>query len=314
MTTSFESASQRNETLSDNIATYLINLECSQERLANVTNILEMAGITFSRIAAVDGRQRSAEQFPQYSHRSALNRYGRPMSGPEVGCFLSHRRCIEAFLSTSKQYALVFEDDVRLPSGFQSVLQQVISLAQHSPTSTWDVVNLGNPPKKHSHPIGPLSAGQEVRFLHRCYYFPLGTFGLLWSRIGAERFLEKSRIVYEPIDQFLRDWCAKDGVGLALSPAPVDVDRSQSYIRPNWSDRINLNLLRYWVIKNWRLMKNNLRARRLWQSGTDWELKGTKTTPGQGMSNPATSTASQSTTATGDRHSSVEATTLKKSA
>lgn len=248
------------------LAVYLINLDCSQERLRKMSFVLKRAGLEFQRIQAVDGRGRKPKQFEEYSQSLALQRYGRPISGPEVGCFLSHRRSVEAFLASSKQFALVFEDDIDLPPEFMTTVHSTLKCLQETMSGKWDVVNLGNPPNKYSHSIPQFLQGCETRSLRVSRYFPLGTFALLWSRSGAESFLEKTQVIYQPVDQYLRDWCARDGLGLALSPELVSVDRSQSYIRPGWSDRLKMNFLRYWAVKNWRLLKNNYRAWQSWKA------------------------------------------------
>jgi glycosyl transferase family 25 len=241
--------------------TYLINLRSSRQRLFAMTEQLEGQGISFQRIEAVDGRGLRADQFDGYDASMARWHYGRPMSGPEVGCFLSHRRFAEEFLRSEHQLALVLEDDTFLPCDLLKTVSKITECLQNV-AENWDVVNLGNPPEKYCHRLTQFFQGNQAHDLSHAFYFPLGTFALLWSRSGAEAFLDASRLIYAPIDQFLRDWCAGDGNGYALSPPLIGVDRSQSYIRHRLSDRLKLNLPRYWMMKNVRLLRNQRRARR----------------------------------------------------
>lgn len=243
------------------VQTYVINLDDSRERLACVRSQLSAAGIDFQRIQAVDGRKVAALSFPEYNDRLARRRYGRPLSGGEAGCFLSHRRCVQEFLKSEHEYALVLEDDVFVPVNLSRVLMRVINWLHQSMRGRWDLVNLGNSPRKLSLDLTRLDIEQQQLELQSAYYFPLGTFGLLWSRSGAQRFLEQTHEIYAPVDQFLRDWCAVSGQGLALTPALIGVDRSQSYIRHRLIDRLKLNLMAYWVMKNLRLARNHRNAR-----------------------------------------------------
>jgi|694.fasta_scaffold00010_29 glycosyl transferase family 25 len=243
------------------VQTYVINLDDSHERLARVRDQLMAADVDFRRIQAVDGRKVSAKSFSEYDDRLARRRYGRPLSGGEAGCFLSHRRCVQEFLNSEYEYALVLEDDVFLPANLRRVLMRLVNWLHQSRGPQWDVVNLGNAPRKLSQGLTRLKVQQQELELQAAYYFPLGTFGLLWSRSGAKRFLEQTHTIYAPVDQFLRDWCAVSGQGLALTPALIGVDRSQSYIRHRLIDRMKLNLLFYWVMKNVRLARNHYNAR-----------------------------------------------------
>jgi glycosyl transferase, family 25 len=243
------------------IKIFVVNLESSSQRLDRMTDQLSSAGIEFQRVPAVDGRAAAAESFSEYDGKLALRRYGRPMSGPEVGCFLSHRRSAEQFLSTDEEFALVLEDDTYMPDEFLAILMQLSNVLRSNDPGSWDIINLGNPPKKYARPWTEIRHGLDTFSLCRSFYFPLGTFALIWNRSGAEEFLRQSERVYAPVDQFIRDWCAATGRGLALAPSLVGVDRSQSDIRPRLSDRLKLNLIRYWTIKNLRLLKNHRQAK-----------------------------------------------------
>lgn len=86
----------------------VINLDRRQDRLASVSRQLDAAGISFERIAAIDGTA-----FP----RSSVG-----ISGGMVACHLSHRLAWRALLSSGAPHALVLEDDVVLSKKFAAFL------------------------------------------------------------------------------------------------------------------------------------------------------------------------------------------------
>jgi glycosyl transferase, family 25 len=241
--------------------TYLINLATSNERLEHATSHLRRANIPFERVDAVDGRNKSARDFSEYDDRMARRKYGRSLSGGEVGCFLSHRRCIEQFLATEQLHALVLEDDLVMPEDFLETLRHLLTQLDQSYRGEWDVVNLGRPPKKYFRVLDDFSCGGVHAKLCAAHYFPLQTFALLWTREGGRAFWKASRTIYAPVDQFLRDWCAETSRGFALTPPLVGVARGSSDIANRLSDRLMTNWLAYWTFKNLRLLRNLRRAR-----------------------------------------------------
>ena len=75
------------------IPIYVINLEGSDNRLQQAAQQLTAHGLSFERIDAVNGRQLSA------AHKRAVvdakanrNKFYRPLSDGEIGCYLSHKK------------------------------------------------------------------------------------------------------------------------------------------------------------------------------------------------------------------------------
>jgi glycosyl transferase, family 25 len=254
---------------------YVINLADCHERLENTTASLCGAGLEFSRFDAVDARNRQTTDFPEYDDQMARRRYGRPLFSGEIGCFLSHKGCVDLFLKSEQRFALIVEDDLSVSEEFGDFLLQVVRWLDQSYCGSWDVVNLGNSPKKHFTKVKHFNLRNERLDLCAAHYFPLGTFALLWNRAGAISFEERSRTIYAPIDQFLRDWCSATGRGLAFDPSPVNHLDSKGQIARSLLERIKTNnLMLYWIRKNVRLIKNQIRARRSLASSIKRENEG----------------------------------------
>jgi glycosyl transferase family 25 len=99
---------------------YLINLDRRADRLAAMAQESRKAGLSFTRIAAMDG-QSPASQAPMRERFAASGPLG-PLPSGDRCCTLSHRRTWEALVESGAPYAAVFEDDVRLTAAAAALL------------------------------------------------------------------------------------------------------------------------------------------------------------------------------------------------
>jgi GR25 family glycosyltransferase involved in LPS biosynthesis len=80
---------------------YVLNLDRSPARWRHMTRVLGAQGLTFERIAAVDGRSLGADVVAQS-----------PLGPGEHGCFLSHRCAWTRLVASGAPLGHVLEDDV----------------------------------------------------------------------------------------------------------------------------------------------------------------------------------------------------------
>ncbi|MEJ7137353.1 glycosyltransferase family 25 protein [Amphibiibacter pelophylacis] len=209
---------------------YLINLDGSDERLASATGQLVAQGIAFERVAAVDGRA-GVDQFGDLYDAARARAYmGRELRGGELGCYLSHVRCAERFLATDAPYAIVLEDDMQMLQPLAPLVAMAVDWLERHGHSGWDVFNIGNQKLKIFTPLtgfGPEYPG--VR-LARAHYFPMTTTGLVWSRAGAQAFIETSGRIFCPVDNFLRHWQTRRNTGYCFWPPLLTTTGSESQI------------------------------------------------------------------------------------
>ncbi len=105
----------------DNILkAYLINLDRSQDRLQRMYQQFEKAGLAFERVAAVDGKTLSDDEIASIKRNAG---WKEPLNRSELGCFLSHRKCLEQIVESGEQYAAVFEDDVKFSGSAKQFFQ-----------------------------------------------------------------------------------------------------------------------------------------------------------------------------------------------
>ena len=175
---------------------YLINLDRSPERLANVSARLTALGLAFERVPAVDGMTLSEAEFARQTRE---NRYYKPLRRGEVGCYLSHLEAMRRFVATGREYALILEDDVVLPDRLPCLLNDAIGLRRRSVDArlAWDVLKLANKRRRHID-LAPL--GADHRLVEYGPSVPTTTAAAVWTRDGAIRWIQGSNGVARPID------------------------------------------------------------------------------------------------------------------
>lgn len=122
--------------LPKNLKVYLINLDRAQERLQRMQAKCAAAGLSFERVAAVEG---ASLTFPcaEFDARSYRYLHGRRVIPAEVGCYLSHVECARRLLASDAEHALILEDDVAFPPDFARLLQLALADA-----GDWDILRL----------------------------------------------------------------------------------------------------------------------------------------------------------------------------
>jgi len=212
--------------MSMKILTYLINLDGSNQRLENATRLLDEQGVEFQRIAAFDGREKSLFELEDYNNEKAQQFMGRELLNAEVGCYLSHVKCVQEFLQTDADYLIVLEDDMKVVAGFKHKINSMLKfLSAHSDVK-WNVINIGPKKRKLAKQIYSIDSHD----LSKAYYFPIRTIGLIWSRAGAEEFMSVHETVFAPIDNYLQYWLSSNGKGLSVWPPLVQPSGFESEI------------------------------------------------------------------------------------
>lgn len=175
---------------------YLINLDRSRDRLEFMASQFEKHGLTFERVEAVDGRALSEEKLASYTQLS--KNWPIALGPTEIGCFLSHRKCIEMAAKSEAAFSAIFEDDVTLSNGAARLLS-----SDHWLPGEADLVKID----AYGHEVlislpvtkeGPYAV---TRLLSR----HLQTGGYIISRIAAQRLIKMMDKAPAPVDHFLFD-------------------------------------------------------------------------------------------------------------
>lgn len=232
------------------IATYVINLDMSTERLDLIGSRLDALDIPFERVAAFDGRKLDMATVDGYDADRAMRYMGRWLVGGEIGCYRSHLSVAERFLASDARYALVLEDDAQLLCNPKMLLAEALpDLDAMDPD--WLLVNIGNNKLKHASYRSRYNLADHDYALVAAHYFPMTTSAIVWSREGARRFVEEHRSIFAPVDNYFRYWLTREGHGYSFWPAPVTttdaasiIDASGSAYRQKVNRKWNYGLLR----------------------------------------------------------------------
>ena len=187
----------------------VINLDDSTARLQSVSKMLEREKVSWRRLSAVDGRNGMPPGDYIYDNQASLIRHDRPMSGGEVGCFLSHLAALRLFLEGTCKHAVILEDDISINMGFFEKLHDITKKLDETFGERWDTLNFSTPVKGYQFKefrIGDID-------IMRSTFMPCGLKGQLWSRPGAKSYL-KSRfatVLMGPVDREMRSHFARRG-------------------------------------------------------------------------------------------------------
>ena len=199
------------------VVTYLINLDGSHERLECAKQQLNDIDWVFEKFSAFDGRGKALSSFENYDDQQAKKLMGRSLLSSEIGCYLSHYNCALKFLESDADYLIVLEDDMQLSTNFKKTILPLLDYLFSNRHLEWSLVNIAANKKKLARDIIEINN----HTLWHAYYFPVLGLGLVWSRKGAEEFIEKGKIITMPVDVFFQRWLSGNGNGLGVWPSLV---------------------------------------------------------------------------------------------
>ena len=193
---------------------------------------------------------------------------GRGLQPGEVGCYLSHKKAIEQFLSTDAHYAIIFEDDAIPNDGFENTVTSIIEkFLNHNNSAA--AVNLGAMDFKYSSKVLTID-DKTLRCTHR---FPMLATAVLWTRNGAKIFLDNASPITMPYDNFLRYLFSGTNTAFSIQPPLVrfsgvqsDIAARNENIRRSARNRSKL----YFYKKQRRTVRDKLSAIRGY---INWALK-----------------------------------------
>lgn len=174
------------------LPTYVINLDSSTTRMDHIVQEFERHGLRPpTRVPAVDGRgvkdtRRGTVQGIRYDIRYGLMMT--PLTGPELGCTLSHLKAISIAYEEGHEMALVLEDDVSLEL-IPHLDISLLELVEHAnkKDEDWEMLHLSAMSQKHlfERMDSPLALREDID--DSIYY----TTGYLVHQRGMKTLLTK---------------------------------------------------------------------------------------------------------------------------
>ena len=91
--------------------TLVISLRKSKARRQKIAELLQAIGLSYRIVDAILGSSLPELRLTEIAPVRFMARFGRDLGPREIGCSLSHKLALEAFLSSDDSIALILEDD-----------------------------------------------------------------------------------------------------------------------------------------------------------------------------------------------------------
>lgn len=220
------------------VQAFVINLDRSPERMANMERRLNCQPIQWHRVPAIDGHRLELSSVEDVDAAGYRWRHGKSLNPAEVGCYLSHLRALDQFLRGDAEYGLLLEDDAAFPADFPSLLTRLIQVDH-----LWDVVKLSGfhsgTPIHVEQLVGPYALAVPLsRHMNaNC---------ILYSRRAARILSQRLRPMALPFDHALeRAWlCGLKPRIVTPTPCPADTGMTSTI-----GDRTHLKRFKFPILR-----------------------------------------------------------------
>ena len=180
---------------------YYINLERSTQRRERLEKCLNLYGLSFKRIDAIDAENLTDECVAEY-YDPKINPFGyfSYLKKSEIACFLSHRKALQEFvLNDEADFAILLEDDLEFVADPAPLIND-LKLKLNWKSEPF-IIKLYSARKNASIHITSLAGGYSLTLPNLC---PLNTSAQIFNKVGAIRFLESTQSIFMPVDVTLQ--------------------------------------------------------------------------------------------------------------
>lgn len=187
------------------IPIFIVSLTEATDRRKSMAAFFDKLGLNYEFIDAVDGRQFDVINHPLYNARKRLSRFGKHLTGGDLGCILSHKKIYQRMVDDNIEKALIFEDDIILRDGFFPAVDAILSMPV-----PFDMVRFFGSPKLERLKFRHVYKLNDTHYLDRHNGMPGGSHATLMTQSGAKKMLRHLNKTAYPIDAILgRSWLTK---------------------------------------------------------------------------------------------------------
>lgn len=203
---------------------YYIALSSEIDRIAKIELWLQEL---FGSHYWIPGKTGADDRVGRYQNHRRIKRFGFPMVGAEIGCFLSHRECWER-VAESGAPGVILESDA-IPKSLNSLRETLSFLEAPNVLKQYDLVRLsGVFPHNEKFPRTLGSFGGHS--LVQCIGDPMGSAAYLITPFAARSLLTFSEVFFVPVDVYLgMTWLHRLRVR-SIHPYPMTTIESESVI------------------------------------------------------------------------------------
>tara|TARA_B100000586_G_C20084391_1_gene416958 strand:- start:9 stop:803 length:795 start_codon:yes stop_codon:yes gene_type:complete len=180
-----------------NIATYLINLDQSKDRLEYITKRFKEANIKFIRFNAINGKKLNLKKI--YKNGTVSAKW---LKRGQIGVAMSHITLWKTLRNWEEDIAIIFEDDVIIPKNFWILVKQYMKQLPKD----WDMFFLGGTSvigSKYSKNL-LVPAKESTKGIYNT-----GFFAYMVNKKCLDTLIEKSKPLVTAIDNQIKDFAFK---------------------------------------------------------------------------------------------------------
>ena len=189
----------------------LINMSSATRRLAEAKQQLDSQGIDWERLDAI------TPEHPDFKRPNTKKSWYRPLTDPEIACYLSHRKAWQYALGKEADYVVILEDDLVIDHPLVPVVNAAIRLDRE-----WDIIKLFGT-RKQRKIIEPLVEKPTSVHLVDTPTVPFATTALILKTTALPALLKSSESFFRPVDIDMKHYWEKNLTIYSTYPPPVSI-------------------------------------------------------------------------------------------
>lgn len=211
--------------LSSKLLILVISLDNQLGRGKKLLRSLSEQRLSYNHIPAVLGTEACLLNPNLFDPKGYRFKHGKRPSPGELGCYLSHIKCMETFVKSEFQHALILEDDAAIGDNLYLAIEAALIMQEN-----WDVLRLQGFHSKPSLRLEEILINNITYQLNSHFKLTTCSAAYLINRKAAESYIETLLPMSLPYDhEFILGWKYKIKLR-SLNPYPINHPKSTSTI------------------------------------------------------------------------------------
>lgn len=195
---------------------FVISLKRAADRRASCRRALNRIGLDFEFFDAIEGARLGDDELEAaYDAEKNARQYKRPLSRPEIGCYLSHYTLWRRIVDRNLEGAVILEDDFEADASLKKVVDEIGCASLNGA-----LVKLFARKPCMGLTVAPL---KEQRRLVAPNRVPGLTLGYALDRTAAAMLLANALPFSRPLDMDIKHWWEFGLPVLVVEPPPLRV-------------------------------------------------------------------------------------------
>ena len=196
---------------------YVVSLARAKVRRKRCATTMAGLGLGFEFFDAVEGARLTGDEIARvYDARQNARVYKHPLTGPEMGCTLSHVALWRRIAAGNAGGAFILEDDFATVPELPELMRAITAANLENA-----MIKLFTRKPSRGAEIGALADGYRL-VLPR--HVPGQTLGYAVDRVAAGKLAQRALPTARPVDMEIKHWWEFDVPVLVVEPSPLSVN------------------------------------------------------------------------------------------